>query len=305
MSQLTQETITGSAARGSGYRAWRRVTPYFGVLPFLTLATLFLLWPTISVMTGAFQDAKGHFTFQSVHDVWTSSTHLAIFKNTLLLSGETALIGALLGGLLSYAVATGKPDGILRRIWVSATGVLAQFGGVMLAFGFVATFGFNGFITTFVKSFAPHSFFANPSWLYGITGLAFVYCFFQIPLMFIVFLPAIDNLRANWREASDSLGGSTWEYWRRVGIPVLTPSFLGSALLLFANAFSAYATAASLVSQGSIITPLEISGSLSSETGLANAATAKALSFGMVAVVVVVMALYTLLRRKVSKWEKS
>ena len=122
--------------------------------------------------------------------------------------------------------------------------------------------------------------------------------------MFIVFLPTVDNLKPQWREASDGLGGSTFEYWRRIGIPVLTPSFLGSFLLLFANSFSAYATAASLISQGSIITPLEISTALSSETGSSNPALAKALSLGMVIVVVIVMTLYTLLRKRVSKWEQ-
>ena len=76
--------------------------------------------------------------------------------------------------------------------------------------------------------------------------------------MVIVFLPALDGLRQEWWEASASLGGSSWSYWRHVGGPILAPSFLGALLLLFANAFSAYATAAALVSQGSPIVPLQI-----------------------------------------------
>ena len=79
-----------------------------------------------------------------------------------------------------------------------------------------------------------------------------VYTYFQIPLMVIVFLPALDGIRPQWREATESLGGTTWQYWRRVAGPLLAPAFLGSTLLLFANAFSAYATAAALVSQGSV-----------------------------------------------------
>ena len=50
--------------------------------------------------------------------------------------------------------------------------------------------------------------------------------------------------------------------------PLLTPAFLGSALLLFANAFAAYATAAALVSQGSPIMPLLIRSALTSEVVL-------------------------------------
>jgi putative spermidine/putrescine transport system permease protein len=80
-------------------------------------------------------------------------------------------------------------------------------------------------------------------------GLVLVYTYFQIPLMVIVFLPAVDGLRPQWREACESLGGSGWTYWRYVGFPILWPSLLGSTLLLFANAFSAYATAKALISQ--------------------------------------------------------
>jgi putative spermidine/putrescine transport system permease protein len=187
---------------------------------------------------------------------------------------------------------------------LAAGGVLAQFGGVMLAFAFFATFGFNGFVTALALKVSETNFLASPEWLYGLFGLGVVYTFFQIPLMFIVFLPAVENLKPQWREASESLGGSAKDYWFRIGFPVLFPSFLGGLLLLFVNSFSAYATAAALISQGTIITPLDIGGALSSETGGASAPLAKTLSLYMVLVVVIVMALYSLLRKRVSKWEQ-
>jgi len=304
VNQTVQESETGSALRGAGLRYLRGKTAYFGVIPFTILIFLFLLWPTYSVVVGAFKNSEGALTLSIIKSALADPAHISAFKHTLQVSAVTAIIGAVMGALFAWAIATSKQDGFIRRITLSASGVLAQFGGVMLTFAFLATFGFNGLITTvFAKSF-PHSFLARPDWLYGIVGLCVVYSFFQIPLMFLVFLPTIDNLRPEWREASNSLGGSTLEYWRRVGIPVLTPSFLGAALLLFANSFSAYATAASLISQGSIITPLEISSALSSETGAVNPALAKVLSLAMIMVVVIVMTLYSLLRRRVSKWER-
>lgn len=90
--------------------------------------------------------------------------------------------------------------------------------------------------------------------------------------MVIVFLPALDGLRDQWREAAVSLGATPWQYWREVGFPLLAPAFAGSALLLFANAFAAYATAAALVSQGSPIVPLLIRSALTSEVVLGQAA---------------------------------
>jgi putative spermidine/putrescine transport system permease protein len=135
-------------------------------------------------------------------------------------------------------------------------------------------------------------------------GLAVLYTFFQIPLMVLVFLPTLENLKPQWREASDALGGKAFEYWLRIGIPVLTPSFLGAALLLFVNSFSAYATANILINLGDYLTPLQIAIALTSETGGSNPAEAKTLSFYMVVVVVIAMSAYALLRKKVSKWEQ-
>ena len=144
---------------------------------------------------------------------------------------------------------------------------------------------------------------AGSTWLFEPTrGLVLVYTYFQIPLMLIVFLPAVDGLRSQWREAAETLGGSTWDYWRHVAGPILAPSFIGALLLLFTNAFSAYATAAALVSQGSPIIPLQIRGALTSEVVLGQANLGKAMALGMVVVVAVVMALYSLLQRRTARW---
>jgi putative spermidine/putrescine transport system permease protein len=129
-----------------------------------------------------------------------------------------------------------------------------------------------------------------------------VYTYFQIPLMVIVFLPALEGLRSQWREAAISLGASTWQYWREVAIPLLTPAFLASLLLLFANAFAAYATAAVLVSQGNPISPLFIRSALTSEVLLGQRNLGFALALQMVVVVAIVMGLYALLLRRTAKW---
>ena len=65
-------------------------------------------------------------------------------------------------------------------------------------------------------------------WLFGLPGLILVYSYFQIPLMVIVFLPALDGIRPQWREAAVNLGASTWQYWRQVAVPLLRPAFLGA-----------------------------------------------------------------------------
>lgn len=292
---------TGPAAPARGGRPHLRTgtSSLLGLVPFLGYVTVFLLVPTLVVVVGAFAES-GEPSLSNIQALFSATVRDA-FARSITLSAVTAAIGAALGALLAYAVAT-STRGPLRRVVTSACGVLAQFGGVTLAFAFIATVGFSGVVTVFLRERLGIDLWAGGPWLFDLPGLVLVYTYFQIPLMVIVFLPAVDGLRPQWREATEGLGGSTWQYWRHVGGPLLTPAFLGSALLLFANAFSAYATAAALVSQGSPIVPLQIRAALTSEVVLGQSDLGKALALGMVVVVAVVMVLYAQLQRRTARW---
>lgn len=275
------------------------------MIPFFIFTGIFLLYPTYSVVTGAFNDEKGNYNPGKIKELFNDPIVRSAFGNSMEISIKTALLGSILGGLFAWTLATAKSGGVFYRFAVALSSVLAQFGGVMLVFAFLATFGFNGVISSLAVKLAPDSFLAQSAWLYTINGLAVVYTFFQIPLMVLVFLPTLENMKPQWREASDSLGGGTFEYWVRIGIPVLTPSYFGATLLLFVNSFSAYATAAVLINMSDFLTPLQIGNALSSEVGGANPQVAKTLSMFMVVVVIIAMAIYAQIRRRVSRWESS
>jgi putative spermidine/putrescine transport system permease protein len=121
--------------------------------------------------------------------------------------------------------------------------------------------------------------------------------------MVITFLPALAGIKPQWMEAVLTLGGTPGAFWRKVGIPVLAPSFLASFLLLVANAFSSYATAAALSSQGSSIVPLQIRTALTSETVLGRENVAGVLALGMIIIMAVVMTAYALVQRRAARWQ--
>lgn len=285
---------------GRPLRGGRRFSlDWLGAVPFLAYVGIFLLLPTAIAVGGSFVGPHG-LTLSNL-TAMNKSYIVAAFVHSVVLSAASAVLGAALGAVLAYAIATGNPNGVLRRLVTSACGVLAQFGGVTLAFAFLATIGLAGFVTLWLQQ-RGINIYANGIWLYELSGLVLVYTYFQIPLMVLVFLPALDGIRPQWREATESLGGGTWHYWRYVAGPLLAPAFFGGMLLLFANAFSAYATAAALISQGSIIASLLIANTLTSEVGLAQPGLASALALVMVVIVAVVMVLYTQLQGRTSKW---
>ncbi len=277
----------------------RRLSAALGVVPFFAYLVIFLVIPTVTVVVGAFVE-EGRPSLANVRDLGNAAVASSL-ASSVALSALTALIGGVVGALLAYAVVTGPADGLLRRLVTSICGVLAQFGGVTLAFAFIATVGISGVLSVWMDAHLGTS-LTSSTWLFGLKGLVLVYAYFQIPLMVIVFLPALDGIRLQWREAAENLGATNWQYWRLVGLPLLAPAFLGSVLLLFANAFAAYATAAALVSQGNPIIPLWIRSALTSEVVLGHANFAYALALEMIVIVALVMTGYTMLLKRTSRW---
>lgn len=287
---------TARARRSAPSWAW------LGLVPFAAYVVLFLAVPTVLAIASGFFTKDGSFTWANVSAL-ADPVVMTTFANSAGLSLLTALVGAVVGALVCYALLGMNPEGAVRSTIDAAAGVLAQFGGVMLAFAFIATIGIQGVLKLFLEDTFGINIYANGTWLYELPGLVLPYIYFQIPLMVITFMPALAALKPQWAEANLTLGGTRLSFWLRIGLPVLAPSFLASLLLLFANSFSSYATAAALASQGSQIVPLQIRTALTSETVLGCENLAGALALGMIVIVGVVMALYSLIQRRAARWQ--
>ncbi|MDR0285492.1 MAG: ABC transporter permease subunit [Propionibacteriaceae bacterium] len=288
---------TGTRPRFRRVRGWAGT---LGLAPFTAYVGLFLALPTVLAITTGLLDVNGHLTWHNFSAL-ADPVVLRTFWASIWLSLLTAAIGALVGALVCYAllgIASTRP---VRVVVDAAASVLAQFGGVMLAFVFIATMGRNSIINQWLTGLGINI-YASGMWLYDLPGLILPYIYFQIPLMVITFMPAMAGLKPQWAEANAVLGGSRWTFWRRIGLPVLAPSFFASYLLLFANSFSAFATAAALASQGSQIVPLQIRAALTSETVLGRSNLAGALAAGMIVVMVLVMTGYAAVQRRAGRW---
>lgn len=273
-----------------------------GLLPFIAYIALFLLLPTVIAIASGMFTADGQFTWHNLTALGDPVVQ-ATFWNSTWLALLTSALGAILGALICYALLGLSETGLIRTTIEAAAGVLAQFAGVMLAFAWIATIGLQGVITQWLLNTFDINIFENGAWIYALPGLIPAYLSFQIPLMVITFLPALTGLKQQWLEASLTLGSTRSEFWRYVGLPILAPSFFASSLLLFANAFSAYGTAAALASQGSQIVPLQIRAALTSETVIGRENLAGVLALGMIVIVTIVMLCYGLVQRKAARWQ--
>lgn len=267
--------------------------------PFVVFTLAGLGIPVLAVINSAFRTRHGQFTTSNIHQVM-HGFYLIGFENSIKLSLITSIVPGILGVFLAYAIQTSRST-VLRRLVATASGVLANFGGVNLTFMFIASLGSTGLLTVWLS--AIH---LNP-WNYGFNlytfyGVAFVYMYFQIPLMVLVITPALGGLRESWREAARNMGASSWHYWRYVGVPVLMPSVLGGILLLFGSAFAAYATAQTLTTGIIALSPIQIGNLLNGNVIANQQNVGYAIGFGMLVILSITMILYGLVRRRASKW---
>ncbi len=273
---------------------------WLGVVPFFIFAFLFIVLPSVTLLVGAFRDNNGNLTLANFRGL-LDPTILSAYWVSIRISLATAVGGGLLGFLMAYSVTVGKLPRGIRSALMTFSGVASNFAGVPLAFAFIATLGRTGLVTVLLKNIFGLNLYDQGFSLYSFWGLSLTYLFFQFPLMILVITPALDGLKKEWNEAAMNLGATNSEYWRKVALPILTPSILGAMILLFGNSFGAYATAYSLtggfINLTTIVIGSQIKGDIYYNPGLGYA-----LAIGMVLVMSVMMAIYYALRRRSERW---
>jgi putative spermidine/putrescine transport system permease protein len=274
---------------------------WLGILPFAIFAFLFLILPTLRIVTGAFQDLDGGFTLQNLWELNTDSIRSA-YWTSIKLSLITAALGCAVGFAMAAAVVFGGLPKAVRSPLLTFSGVASNFAGVPLAFAFIATIGPAGLITLELRDMGINLRALGFN-LLSFWGLVVTYLFFQIPLMILIIIPALDGLKKEWREAAAVLGATGAQYWRMVALPILFPSLLGTFALLFANAFGAVATAFALTGPQLNIVPIKLFAQIRGDV-LGNPNLGYALAFGMILITIVANTVYIVLRVRSERWLK-
>lgn len=278
----------------------RRSWAWLGLLPFFLFAFMFLLLPSFSLLAGAFQGVDGKLTLGNLVDLLRPPIPQSYWL-TIKISLVTAVAGGLLGFLIAFAITLGGVPRTLRWVIITVSGVASNFAGVPLAFAFISTLGRTGFVTVLLRDVFGLNIYDAGFNLYSFLGLSLTYMFFQFPLMVLIMTPSLEGLKREWREAAENLGATSGQYWRMVGLPILMPSLLGGMILLFGNAFGAYATAYALTGGRLQLVTIQIGAQIRGDV-LRNPGLGYAMALGMVIVMAVSIALYILLQRRYERW---
>jgi putative spermidine/putrescine transport system permease protein len=221
------------------------------LLPFAVFFIIFQIAPLVWVAINSLHSDAG-WGIENFIKAFDSRFYRQAIQYSLEISFWSSLIGIVIAILGSYSLR--KVPSRLRDFVSAFANMTSNFSGVPLAFAFIILLGFNGALTLILKQAGIIDDFN----LYSKTGLIILYTYFQIPLGVLLLYPAFDALRDDWRESASLLGASSWDFWRHIGVPVLTPALLGTFVILLANALGAYATVYALTTGNFNVLPIRI-----------------------------------------------
>ena len=232
------------------------------LVPFAVFFIVFQIAPLVWVLIHSVQSQDSGWGLANFSKIFSSKFYLQAIQHSLEVSFWSSLFGIVIAVLGSYSLR--KVDSRLRNFVNAFANMTSNFSGVPLAFAFIILLGFNGTITIMLKQAGIIEDFN----LYSKTGLIILYTYFQIPLGVLLLYPAFDALREDWRESASLLGASNWQFWRHIGLPVLTPALLGTFVILLANALGAYSTVYALTTGNFNVLPIRIAAMVSGDISL-------------------------------------
>ena len=260
------------------------------LVPFAVFFIAFQIAPLAWVAINSLQSDAG-WGIDNFVKAFNSRFYRQAMQYSLEVSFWSSLIGIVIAILGSYSLR--KVPSRLRDFVSAFANMTSNFSGVPLAFAFIILLGFNGALTLILKQAGIIDDFN----LYSKTGLIILYTYFQIPLGVLLLYPAFDALREDWRESAELLGANGWQFWRHIGLPVLTPALLGTFVILLANALGAYATVYALTTGNFNVLPIRIAAMVSGDISL-DPNMASALAVVLVALMTLVTIVHQLLLKR-------
>ena len=233
----------------------------------LLLYALFLLYPLSLLLKMAFSDGV-HFTLENFAKFFSRKYYSITLLNSFKVSIAATIASVVVGVVLGYFMSVFKVRGakLLRMCIVMAT-MSAPFVG---AYAWIMLLGRNGVITNFLSGL----FGITMPDIYGFNGIMLVFVTQLFPLVFLYVQGAMSKMDASLMEASENLGCTGFKRFFTVVLPLISPTVLAGALLVFDRAMSDFGTPM-LIGEGyrtfTVILYNEFVGEVSQNKGFASA----------------------------------
>lgn len=234
---------------------WNLITLFI-----LLFFALFILFPVVLVLNKSVYNAETGFTLQHFAHFFDRKFYWVTLWNSIKVTIVATLLAVLIGLPLAYILRRVKIFGSKAiQILIIVSYISPPFIG---AYAWIQLLGRGGVITKFVND----TFGLNYDGIYGFAGIVLVLTLQSFPLIFIYISGALKNVDNSLIEAAESLGYSGFQRMLKIVVPLITPTLLASALLVFMRVIADFGTPM-LIGEGYRTIPVLIYTQFMSEVG--------------------------------------
>jgi iron(III) transport system permease protein len=217
-------TVTGRShiAESFSLGRWRWVT--CGLCLVFIVVMIFL--PLLTLVIGTFMELFGHFDLETTWTTrhWTGTFTDPVFlrsvKNTIFLGLGAALAGSLMYALISYLIVRTNLPG--RGVIDVLSWLPWALPGVLISLAFLWAVLGSG---------------ESVKLLYGtVSLLVLAIVIKEMPLGTQIIKAAVQQIGPELEEASNTAGASWLDYFRRILLPLLRPTMMSVAIIVFISA---------------------------------------------------------------------
>ena len=233
-------------------RNWTLDVKWILVLLIVDFLLYFQLLPSVYLLIRSlFPD--GSFSLETIRLLFTDPIRFDALKNTMIASVSTMILGTLIAFPLAWLVGRTNLYGrkFFRRLFV-LTYMVPPYVGAM---AWMRLMNPNaGIVNRFLRMLFSLPDVPGPLNVYTLPGMIWVLTSFYYPYAFITISRAMEKMDPTLEEASRVSGASPLGTVFRITLPMMTPSLLAGALLVFISAASCYGIPSIIGTQGNVNT---------------------------------------------------
>lgn len=252
------------------------------LFPIVFIFIAFFVIPLLFMIVSSFQlDATNEWTIANYTTIFSNTYYTQAFVNSVLIAVTSSVLG-MLGTILLCVCLLSLSSKVQEKI-TFLSNLATNFAGIPLAFAFIILLGNVGILKIIFPVISEFN-------LYSWIGLTITYLYFQIPLGVMFLYPSLKEVKKEWIDSVQLLGGTQFYAWRKVAFPFLRPSLASTFVILFANGMGTYETAYALTGSHINLLTVRIASLVSGDVfAKPNTGSAMSVLFGLLLIIAMVL----------------
>lgn len=234
---------------------------FWTTLCIAALFAIFLVYPLFSLFASSFVDPDGGgFTLAHYAQFFKKRYYYRALLNSMSVTACVTVLAVLIGAPMAYLTSAFNIRG---KRFIDVLIIVSMLSPPFIgAYSWILLGGRSGVLTTFLNEYLG---IGMPT-IYGFGGILLVLTLKLYPFIYLYVSGALKSIDVSLSEAAESLGCDPLRKVFTIVLPLITPTVLAGALLVFMNALADFGTPM-LIGEGFVVMPVLIYSEFVSEMG--------------------------------------